>query len=193
MPCSIIEHICSNLKQLGTNVFSRKFAVFCIFLHTLLNSVNGRILRRTCGDYANFSYVELDKVLQGEKITIVVVSSDEECELACIDELQCKSINIEKTMKARQCELNKRSTADASDGVVLTRKPGWVFKSTSFTENMVFLSETNITKILRRIWKRLKYIYFVFLSTCKMESNMIGLQILLKSYFKKYHNYKMYI
>ena len=75
MPCSIIEHICSNLKQLGTNVFSRKFGVLCIFLHTILNSVNGRILRRTCGDYANFSYVELDKVLKGEKITTVVVSS----------------------------------------------------------------------------------------------------------------------
>ena len=104
-----------------------------------LYSVNGRILRRSCGDYANFSYVELDKVLKGEKITTVVVSSEEECELACIDELQCKSINIEMSKKARQCELNKRSAADASDGVVLTPKSGWVFKSTSFTDNLVCL------------------------------------------------------
>ena len=137
MPCSLIEHIFSNLKQLGTNVFSRKFSVFCIFLHTLLNSVNGRILRRTCGDYANFSYVELDKVLKGEKITTVVVSSEEECELACVDDLQCKSINIEMSKKARQCELNKRSTADSSDRVELTPKPGWLYTSTSYTEHLV--------------------------------------------------------
>ena len=137
MPCSLIEHIFSNLKQLGTNVFSRKFGVFCIFLHTLLNSVNGRILRRTCGDYANFSFVELDKVLQGEKITKVVVSSEEECERACVDELQCKSINIEMNKKARQCELNKRSTADSSDRVELTPKPGWLYTSASYTEHLV--------------------------------------------------------
>eukprot|EP00795_Rhopilema_esculentum_P006697 gene6697-12256_t len=102
-----------------------------------LHSVNGRILRRSCGDYANFSYVEQDKVLQGEKITTVIVPSEEECELACVDELQCKSINIEKSKKARRCELNKRSTADASDGVALTPKQGWVYKSTSFTENLI--------------------------------------------------------
>ncbi|XP_065061134.1 uncharacterized protein LOC135688284 [Rhopilema esculentum] len=113
------------------------FGVFCIFLHMFLHSVNGRILRRSCGDYANFSYVEQDKVLQGEKITTVIVPSEEECELACVDELQCKSINIEKSKKARRCELNKRSTADASDGVALTPKQGWVYKSTSFTENLI--------------------------------------------------------
>ena len=120
-----------------------------------LHSVNCRILRRSCGDYANFSYVELDKVLRGEKITTVIVSSEEECELACIDELQCKSINIEKSRKARQCELNKRSTADASDGVVLTPKSGWMFKSTSFTENLVWTEQNTIN--------------FVLPSTCKIQ------------------------
>ena len=103
----------------------------------LLHAVDGRILRRSCGDYGKFSYVHQDKVLQGEKITTVIVSSEEECELACFDELQCKSINIEMNRKARQCELNKRTTADASDGVVLTPKSGWVFKSTSYTDNLV--------------------------------------------------------
>ena len=64
--------------------------MLCIYFHVLTNSVNSRILRRSCGDYANFSYVELNSVLQGEKITTVIVSSEEECERACVDELQCK-------------------------------------------------------------------------------------------------------
>eukprot|EP00795_Rhopilema_esculentum_P006736 gene6736-12299_t len=113
------------------------FGVLCVNLHILLHSVNGRILRRSCGDYADFSYVELDKVLEGEKIKTVIVPSEEECELACVDELQCKSINIEKSKNARRCELNKRSTADASDGVALTPRSGWVYKSTSYTDNLI--------------------------------------------------------
>ena len=113
---------------------------YFVHLSIITHSVKGRILRRSCGDYANFSYVQLDKVLQGEEITTLVVSSEVECERACVDELQCKSIHIEMSKKARQCELNKRSTADASDGVVLTPKSGWMFKSTSYTDNLVIFN-----------------------------------------------------
>ncbi|XP_065060945.1 uncharacterized protein LOC135688147 isoform X3 [Rhopilema esculentum] len=124
-------------SSFANSVILSLIGVYFVHLNIITHQVKGRILRRSCGDYANFSYVALDKVLEGEKITTLIVPSEEECELACVDELQCKSINIEKSKKARRCELNKRSTADASDGVALTPRSGWVYKSTSYTDKLI--------------------------------------------------------
>ena len=95
-----------------------------------------RILRRNCGDYADFSYVQSDQALVGHVLEAFVGLLPKQCEEECINHVLCKSVNVE-TSGNKSCELNSKTPADAADQVSLAPRSGWVFKSTKFTERLV--------------------------------------------------------
>ena len=99
-----------------------------------------RILRLSCKDYANFSYARDNAVLQGSVLETFKNHSPKECEGKCIEEHFCKSINAENGGE-RTCELNSDTPSDATDYVTLTNKVGWTFKSTSFSDPTVSVSD----------------------------------------------------
>ncbi len=111
--------------------------LFCRCLLVLVTTaVNCYILRRSCLQYANFSYIRENAVLQGSVIRTLMNKSPEECETECIGEYLCKSINLENANQ-RACELNRYSEADVADGKTLTKKTGWTFKSTDYSDLLV--------------------------------------------------------
>ncbi len=111
--------------------------LFCRCLLVLVTTaVNCYILRRSCLQYANFSYIRENAVLQGSVIRTLMNKSPEACETECIGEYLCKSINLENANQ-RACELNRYSEADVADGKTLTKKTGWTFKSTDYSDLLV--------------------------------------------------------
>ncbi len=89
-----------------------------------------RILRLSCKEYGNFSIVKENAVLQGSVLTTFAKATTAECEVKCLFNEQCNSINAEKGDKT--CELNGKSVTDYGIGEKqLVTKNNWVYKSTS--------------------------------------------------------------
>ena len=86
--------------------------------------------------YALFSNFTNNTVLQGSIIKTLLKKSQEECEVECVNEFACKSINSENAGQ-NTCELNSESASDPSDNVTLTAKSGWTFKSTNYSDPLV--------------------------------------------------------
>eukprot|EP00112_Aurelia_sp_Birch-Aquarium-sp1_P004958 Seg1561.3 transcript_id=Seg1561.3/GoldUCD/mRNA.D3Y31 product="hypothetical protein" protein_id=Seg1561.3/GoldUCD/D3Y31 len=112
----------------------RLTAMFVIF--TNLKQSDGRILRTHCSEYANFSYVRQNEVLQGSVMATIINKSPDECQSECVARQFCKSVNSEDSGDKR-CELNRESEADKSSGLSLVPRAGWTFRSTSYTERMI--------------------------------------------------------
>eukprot|EP00794_Sanderia_malayensis_P000101 gene101-710_t len=103
----------------------------------LVMKSHGRIFRSDyVPGYANFTYVKDDAVLQGAVIAAFDNQTVKECEGKCYDEYWCKSINIEKS-GLKTCELNMESEADKTFLLTLTKKSGWQFRSTDFTDPLI--------------------------------------------------------
>ncbi len=98
-----------------------------------------RILRLSCKEYGNFSIVKENAVLQGSVLTTFAKATTAECEVKCLFNEQCNSINVEKGDKT--CELNGKSVADYGIGEKqLVTKNNWVYKSTSYNDIQVSIS-----------------------------------------------------
>ncbi len=94
------------------------------------------IVRRSCLQYGNFSYVRNEFALSGSLITTLLGKSPAECEDECVKEYFCKSINIENAGD-KACQLNHYSAADKTDNVALVSRAGWTFKSTNYSSPWV--------------------------------------------------------
>eukprot|EP00794_Sanderia_malayensis_P000103 gene103-713_t len=102
-----------------------------------MRNVHARIFRSDyVPGYANFTYIKDDAVLQGTVIATFDNQTVKECEGKCYDEYWCKSINIEKS-GLKTCELNMESEADKTFLLTLTKKSGWQFRSTDFTDPLI--------------------------------------------------------
>ena len=77
-----------------------------------------------------------DAALQGSLIRTLLFGTDEECRFACLMEVQCKSYNKEIDGDKR-CELNHKATEIKEDKVTLVKRPGWIFKSTNYSDPLV--------------------------------------------------------
>ncbi len=102
----------------------------------LLRITAAHILRLSCTDYANFTIVKENVVLQGSLLATFLDIAEADCEQQCILKERCKSINVEKV--ARTCELNDRATTDFVDGEkILVPKSNWIYKATDHNEILV--------------------------------------------------------
>ena len=126
-------------------------AAFVMFTRT--NQSEARILRTHCSQYANFSYVRQNEVLQGSLLTTIINKSPDECQSECVARQFCKSVNIEASGDKR-CELNRESEADKSSALSLVPRAGWSFRSTSYTERLVSAT-LNILNTISASWTRM--------------------------------------
>eukprot|EP00794_Sanderia_malayensis_P000105 gene105-715_t len=125
-PVSYVGHICMRIELYGLLMYM-----------TLVANSSGRIFRSDyVPGYANFTYIKDDAILQGTVISIFNNQTVKECEGKCYDEYWCKSINIEKS-GLKTCELNMESEADKTFLLTLTKKSGWQFRSTDFTDPLI--------------------------------------------------------
>ena len=85
---------------------------------------------------ATYSIREDGKVLNNSLITSYLHSTQEDCELKCLDAWNCKSFNIELSGDQR-CELNNKTTEDIRDRVSLSIKSGWSFITTDYKNQWV--------------------------------------------------------
>eukprot|EP00794_Sanderia_malayensis_P000104 gene104-714_t len=109
--------------------------LICVVI--VVRNVDARIFRSDyVPGYANFTYIKDDAVLQGTVIATFDNQTVKECEGKCYDEYWCKSINIEKS-GLKTCELNMESEADKTFLLTLTKKSGWQFRSTDFTDPLI--------------------------------------------------------
>ena len=98
--------------------------------------INTEILRLQCKRFADFTINVNDATLQGSLITTLLFRSDDECRFACMMDVQCKSYNKEIKGDER-CELNRKTTEIKEDEATLVRRPGWIFKSTNYSDPLV--------------------------------------------------------
>eukprot|EP00794_Sanderia_malayensis_P005977 gene5977-6673_t len=91
------------------------------------------ILRKNCIQYAVFSYVKANLVLEGSVLRTLKGLSAAQCEAACIDEFFCKSINTQDGGE-RLCELNEGHVLDKWAKATLTSKTGWTHRATDYAD-----------------------------------------------------------
>ncbi len=94
------------------------------------------ILRLSCKQYANFNIFEENQALNGSLIRSITGTTQYECQYQCLMEFHCKSINYERGGK-QMCELNGKTPQDIRDGVKLSKRSGWVFLTTNYSEALV--------------------------------------------------------
>eukprot|EP00112_Aurelia_sp_Birch-Aquarium-sp1_P012571 Seg2643.2 transcript_id=Seg2643.2/GoldUCD/mRNA.D3Y31 product=Fucolectin-1 protein_id=Seg2643.2/GoldUCD/D3Y31 len=102
----------------------------------LITITKSRILRLSCLHHAEFSEIKTDSILDGHVISTTDGISEQKCQANCMLHPKCKSINW-KAGEKQICQLNKRSAADATDGVSTIHKAGWIFKSTSYKDPLI--------------------------------------------------------
>ena len=112
------------------NFLSRAFALAAnIFV------LHGYILRLPCLTYGKFTIIKNDAALQGYVLTTFLSTDAKTCELECLQNKRCKSINTHDDNET--CELNGESTEEWASSAVLTPAIGWTYKSTDYNAMQV--------------------------------------------------------
>ena len=104
---------------------------FYAYYSFFIQHIHAHILRLPCLMYGKFSILKSEYRLTSNTLETFSDLSVDECEEKCIEHRLCKSINA-KNSKGVNCELNSKSTEDASDSAVLTASTGWTYKTTDF-------------------------------------------------------------
>ena len=89
---------------------------------------------------AQFAITYPRKTLKGAVISELRVS-EEDCQYSCMEDDQCKSININDD--GTECELNNGIVGDT--GTNLIAKDGWRYKTSNFSAKQVNASQDSYT------------------------------------------------
>ena len=114
----------ANSYMLCSSIFALWFAIVVL---------NATVLRLPCMTYADFDVVFINKSLKGYLIRKDEGLNHVQCMVKCIEHAECRSYNTNGHLQ--MCELNTKAFGDA--GTTLSDEPGWVHKSTDYSNKLV--------------------------------------------------------
>ena len=114
-------------------LLSTPFRSLFLAMLSLCCGCYGFILRTPCKVEADFSVFENGKVLTGAFLANLTNKSEIECEMACVDNLECKSINYNAAELL--CQLSNKVNGET--GTSITSAGGWKYKSTNYQTTLV--------------------------------------------------------
>ena len=126
---SLLFCICSHFPF---SVYRLGFFLPCI-------SINAITLRLPCKHQSEYDVKREDVVLQGYVFETLLFTSERECQLHCLMNQMCGSMNIEKTGEQR-CELNNITAFDVEGGAAFKSKPRWKYISSNYSQTVVRIS-----------------------------------------------------
>lgn len=118
-----------------------------------------RILRLSCGSYANFSMRKSGFYLKGHVIREFPFLDLKYCYNHCLLDPLCKSVNVARGGNGL-CQLNNASFYDPMDYVSLTKNNSWGYHSTNFSDRLVSIISQLLEFLLNKhkMWTKITLI-----------------------------------
>ena len=121
------------------HLISHSFSIVRLALFLPCISIYANILRLPCKHQSKYDIKKEHVVLQGYVFETLFFISERECQLECLMNQMCGSMNFEKTGEQR-CELNSITALDVKDNAAFKSKPGWKYISSNYSRTLVSIS-----------------------------------------------------